>query len=251
MNDRNFKIDLLLYNSRSWLMGVFSYYYCLSGLMVFAMSQKRELFTIGHSNLSEENFIHHLKRHNITALGDVRSHPYSRYLPHFCRDYLKYLLKKNNIQYVFLGEQLGARPSDEDCYVEGKAVYEKIANTVAFKQGLERIKIGSEKHKIALMCAEKDPITCHRAILVCQYLRDFDLDIHHILLNGELESHSQLEDRLLASLDLLPKPQVQLSIFDEVNNAINTLINTPREELVTKAYKQQGNKVAYIEPENN
>jgi hypothetical protein len=55
----------------------------------------------------------------------------------------------------------------------------------------------------------------------------------------------------LESLDLLPKPQVQLSIFDEVNNEINALINTPREELVTKAYKQQGNKVAYIEPENN
>jgi uncharacterized protein (DUF488 family) len=215
------------------------------------MSQKRELFTIGHSNLSEEDFIHHLKQHDITALGDVRSHPYSRYLPHFCRDYLKFLLKQNNIQYVFLGDQLGARPSDQDCYVEGKAVYEKIANTVAFQQGLERVAIGAEKHRIALMCAEKDPITCHRAILICQYLRDFDLDIHHILSNGDLESHFQLEDRLLESLDLLPKPHVQLSIFDEVNNAINTLINTPREELITRAYKQQGDKVAYIEPENN
>lgn len=215
------------------------------------MSQKRELFTIGHSNLSEEDFIDHLKRHDITALGDVRSHPYSRYLPHFCRDYLKFLLKQNNIQYVFLGDQLGARPSDEDCYVEGKAVYEKIANTFPFKQGLERVAIGAEKHRISLMCAEKDPITCHRAILVCQYLRDFDLDIHHILSNGDLESHSQLEDRLLKSLDLFPKPQVQLSIFDEVNNTINSLINTPKEELVAKAYRQQGDKIAYVEPENH
>ena len=219
--------------------------------MTFTMSQKRELFTIGHSNLSEEDFIDHLKRHDITALGDVRSHPYSRYLPHFCRDYLKFLLKQNNIQYVFLGDQLGARPSDEDCYVEGKAVYEKIANTFPFKQGLERVAIGAEKHRISLMCAEKDPITCHRAILVCQYLRDFDLDIHHILSNGDLESHSQLEDRLLKSLDLFPKPQVQLSIFDEVNNTINSLINTPKEELVAKAYRQQGDKIAYVEPENH
>lgn len=215
------------------------------------MSQTQELFTIGHSNLNEEDFIHHLKQHNITALGDVRSHPYSRYLRHFCQDYLKYLLKKNNIEYVFLGEQLGARPSDQDCYVEGKAVYERIANTFSFKQGLKRVAMGAEKYRIALMCAEKDPITCHRAILVCQYLRDFDLDIHHILSNGELESHSHLEDRLLESLDLLPKPQVQLSIFDEVNTVINTLINTSREELVAKAYKQQGDKVAYVEPENH
>jgi uncharacterized protein (DUF488 family) len=209
------------------------------------MSQKRELFTIGHSNLSEEDFIHHLKRHDITALGDVRSHPYSRYLPHFCRDYLKFLLKQNNIQYVFLGDQLGARPSDQDCYVEGKAVYEKIANTVAFQQGLERVAIGVEKHRIALMCAEKDPITCHRAILICQYLRDFDLDIHHILSNGHLESHFQLEERLLKSLDLLPKPQVQLSIFDEVNNTINGVVNISRQDLLVKAYTKQGNKNAY------
>ena len=213
--------------------------------MVFAMSQKRELFTIGHSNLSEEDFIDHLKRHNITALGDVRSHPYSRYLPHFCRDYLKFLLKQNNIQYVFLGDQLGARPSDQECYVEGKAVYEKIANTVAFQQGLERIAIGAEKHRIALMCAEKDPITCHRAILICQYLRDFDLDIHHILSNGDLESHFQLEERLLESLDLLPRPQVQLSIFDEVNNTINGVINISRKYLLAKAYIKQGSKNAH------
>ncbi len=229
-------------------MGVFSYYYCLSRLMVFSMSQKRELFTIGHSNLSEEDFIRHLKQHNITALADVRSHPYSRYLPHFCRDYLKFLLRQNNIQYVFLGEQLGARPSDQDCYVEGKAVYEKIANTVAFQQGLERVVIGSEKHRIALMCAEKDPITCHRAILICQYLRDCDLDIHHILLNGDLESHSQLEDRLLESLDLLPKPQVQLSIFDEVNNMINGVVNISRQDLLANAYIKTGDKNAYQLP---
>ena len=230
-------------------MGVFSDDYCLSGIMIFTMSQKRELFTIGHSNLSEEDFIRHLKQHNITALGDVRSHPYSRYLPHFCRDYLKFLLKQNNIQYVFLGDQLGARPSDQDCYFEGKAVYEKIANTVAFQQGLERVAIGAKKHRIALMCAEKDPITCHRAILICQYLQGFNLDIHHILSNGDLESHSQLEDRLLKSLDLSPKPQVQLSIFDEINDMINDMINgvinISRQDLLAKAYTKQGYKNAY------
>ena len=155
------------------------------------------------------------------------------------------MLKQNNNKYVFLGDQLGARPSDEDCYIEGKAVYEKIANTVAFQQGLERVVIGAEKYRIALMCAEKDPITCHRAILICQYLRYFDLDIHHILSNGDLESHVQLEERLLESLDLLPKPQVQLSIFDDVNNMINGVVNISRQDLLENAYQQQGNKNAY------
>jgi uncharacterized protein (DUF488 family) len=152
---------------------------------------------------------------------------------------------KLNRPYVFLGDQLGARPSDQDCYFEGKAVYEKIANTVAFQQGLERVAIGAKKHRIALMCAEKDPITCHRAILICQYLQGFNLDIHHILSNGDLESHSQLEDRLLKSLDLSPKPQVQLSIFDEINDMINGVINISRQDLLAKAYTKQGYKNAY------
>lgn len=136
-----------------------------------------ELFTIGHSNLSIDAFIALLQRHGITAVADVRSHPYSRFLPHFNQSALKAALLNAGIQYVFLGKELGARAADQSCYVDSKASYEKIAATELFLEGIQRLLTGSEKYKISLMCAEKDPITCHRSILVCQHLREFALEI--------------------------------------------------------------------------
>ena len=92
----------------------------------------KPLFTIGHSNHSPEKFLELLQLHGITALADVRSAPYSRYLPHFNQSALQSLLQNSDIRYVFLGKELGARPDNPNCYLEGKAIYEKIATTDAF-----------------------------------------------------------------------------------------------------------------------
>ena len=92
-----------------------------------------KLFTIGHSNYELETFISLLKKHEVNAVADVRSHPYSRFLPYFNRLELKKELAKEDIVYVFLGRELGARSADSTCYVEGRAVYEKIAATDEFK----------------------------------------------------------------------------------------------------------------------
>ena len=94
-----------------------------------------QLFTIGHSNHEIASFMLLLKKHNITALADVRSHPYSRFLKHFNQSILSNALKSEGIYYVFLGKELGARPSSEECYVNGKALYEKIAKTSDFNHG--------------------------------------------------------------------------------------------------------------------
>ncbi len=135
----------------------------------------RKLYTIGHSNNNIEKFIALLQEHGVTAIADVRSHPYSRYLSHFSQAELKFHLKEAKLDYVFLGKELGARPEEDSCYVDGKAVYEKIAARQSFAEGIERLIKGSEKYNIALLCAEKDPINCHRAVLVCQHLRNSDL----------------------------------------------------------------------------
>ncbi|PSR17371.1 hypothetical protein C8255_12980 [filamentous cyanobacterium CCP3] len=156
-----------------------------------------ELFTIGHSNHSFETFLGLLKRHGVTAIADVRSFPFSRRFPQFNQGELKAALAFQNIVYVFLGKHLGARPYDEDCYDQGKAKYELIANTVFFSEGLHRLLSGAKKHRVAIMCAERDPIICHRAVLICQHLRSFDIVIQHILKDGSLESHDHLEERLL------------------------------------------------------
>ena len=217
--------------------------------LLFLLVMESKLFTIGYSNLNIESFISLLTNNNITALADVRSSPYSRYLRHFNKENLKNSLLNAGIKYAFLGGELGARPQDKSCYVEGKAVYENIAKTSLFSQGIDRIKKGSQSYNIALMCAEKDPITCHRAILVCQHLREFSLDINHILQDGSLEPHEHLENRLLKIHNLgqsFRESIVQLSLFD--NSSAQTPLETlSPEEALKEAYRKQGDKIAYVE----
>lgn len=201
-----------------------------------------DLFTIGHSNQTIEEFISLLQQHKVNAVADVRSNPYSHYLPHFNQPVLKEALIDKSIRYVFLGQELGARSNNADCYVEGKAIYEKIAQTKAFHQGIQRVLEGIQSYRIALMCAEKDPITCHRAILVCQHLRKFDLTINHILRNGDLELHHQLENRMLAKHGFT-------AFSDGSENNQLTLFDIPlpaREYCLQEAYALQGNEIAYI-----
>jgi uncharacterized protein (DUF488 family) len=201
-----------------------------------------ELYTIGHSNHSLEVFIDLLKQHHITAVADVRSHPYSRYLSHFNKSELQISLEKENITYVFLGQELGARPNNEDCYINGKAVYEKIANTALFQEGIQRVLKGVTKYRVALMCAEKDPLTCHRTILVCQQLKSYNLEIKHILPTGKLESHEDLENRLLDKQGFY---QLQLSLFDVIDTSPPSL---DKEQCLQQAYQKQGENIAYVQP---
>ncbi|GAB4461151.1 MAG: hypothetical protein OHK0037_09650 [Elainellaceae cyanobacterium] len=208
------------------------------------------LYTIGHSNHSPDAFLALLRQHGITALADVRSHPYSRYLPHFTQPALKSLLDEAEIHYVFLGKELGARPHDPDCYDDqGKAPYEKIAATSQFQQGLQRVLNGTHTYQIALMCAEKDPLICHRAILVCQHLKSQYADIQHIGSDGSLEPHRDLETRLLKKYKLLPESTPfathQLSLFTDLDTLPPASLSA--EAALQEAYRLQGEAIAYVE----
>jgi uncharacterized protein (DUF488 family) len=190
------------------------------------------LFTIGYSSRTVEDLIGLLERHKITALCDVRSMPYSSRNPQYNREPLKKVLKSHSIEYVFLGEELGARPKDPSCYVEGKALYQKIADSTLFKDGLERIKLGMQKNYVlALMCAEKDPMTCHRTILICRQLRNRQVEIRHIIDHETTETQSDLEKRLIAQLKLYP------DMFKD----------TDPNALIERAYDMQGDQIAYVE----
>ncbi len=85
------------------------------------------IFTIGYSGRPIDDFIALLEQQKITALCDVRSMAYSSLNSDFNREPLKTVLKSHKIEYVFLGEELGARPKDPSCYVDVKAIYQKIA----------------------------------------------------------------------------------------------------------------------------
>lgn len=154
-------------------------------------------FTAGYSGHTLETFCETLKQQGITAIADVRSSPYSKRYPSFSRATLCEGLRQRGIAYSFLGEQLGARRSEQCCYEGDKARYDLIAKTEAFQSGLQRLRAGAEKYQICLMCAEADPIECHRAILVGRHLRDESTQVHHLVKQGVIiETQEQFEKRL-------------------------------------------------------
>lgn len=187
-----------------------------------------EIFTVGHSTQSGEQFVRLLQRHGITAIADVRSAPYSRHNPQFNREELRAVLKAHGIQYVFLGKELGARSDDECCYVDGKVRYQLLAATQLFQSGIKRVIEGSRSHKIALMCAEKDPLDCHRTILVSRELVHRGCDVKHVLANGTIELHCDAISRLVTRLGLGKDDMFR---SDELK--------------VEDAYETQGNRIAY------
>ena len=160
-----------------------------------------ELFTVGHSTHSTAHFIALLQRHGVDAVVDVRSVPHSAYNPQFNRDALQKSLRDNAIQYVFLGRELGARSDNPACYVDGKVQFKLLAAQPLFARGIERLRRGMAQYRVAIMCAEKDPLTCHRMILVCRRMRAL-ASIQHILDDGAIESHAHAEHRLREKLGI-------------------------------------------------
>lgn len=194
----------------------------------------KPVFTIGHSLHEIDAFIDLLHRHGIEAVADVRSHPYSKRLPQFSKAELQRALKASGIQYVFLGQELGARRTERACYVDGQAKYELIAQLPAFAEGIRRIQAGAERMSLSLMCAEKDPITCHRTIMVCRELAKLGLDVKHILDDGRLESHDDAQKRMMIEEGFVPG---QLDIFGGSDDT----------DSLALAYEKRGLKIAYRE----
>jgi uncharacterized protein (DUF488 family) len=186
------------------------------------------VFTIGHSTHSIEVFSALLQRHGVTALADVRSSPYSRFNPQFNKGDLANALAGRGIKYVFLGRELGARSDDRACYRNGRVAYDLLARTEPFRQGIERVRRGTDDHRIALMCAEKDPLDCHRTLLVARALDEQGVEVTHILGDGRLEPHKAAMIRLL---DVTGLPREDLF--------------RTQAELVAEALKRQEDKVAY------
>jgi uncharacterized protein (DUF488 family) len=189
-----------------------------------------EVLTVGHSTHSWERFVTLLRNSNVTAVADVRTSPYSRHHPQFNRDHLSEGLRLDGISYVFLGRELGGRPSERQLYCEGVADYEKMARTSEFGKGINRIVDGSRKHRIALMCSERDPLDCHRCLLVSRALTKLGVSVNHILGAGNVVSHTEIENRLL-----------------KLSGATSGDLFAPRAEQLSAAYRERARKVAFVE----
>jgi len=186
------------------------------------------IYTIGHSTHSIQNFVSLLKTQGVTAIADVRSAPYSRFQPQFNRESLAKYLNDSGVEYVFVGDSIGGRSTNEDDFENGRVVYARLKRNEYFEQGIQRVIEGSERFKLALMCSEKEPIECHRTLLVGHTLFENGLPVTHIHGDGSLEKHEDVINRLLRIFKL-----------DEPD-----LFRT-NEEIVAEALLRQEQKVAF------
>ena len=194
-------------------------------------SSTQQIFSIGHSTHKLSTFIKLLELYQITAIADVRSSPYSAFKPEFNREGIQQCLQLENIAYVYLGNELGGRTNDLNCYNDaGHIDYDLLAKTPLFEKGVSRLWKGTSRHRIAMMCAEKDPLDCHRALLVGRALQAWDVDVMHILADGRLESH------LAAMSRLIEEENVGNDLFGRLQS---------RDELVREAVTSRAKHVGY------
>jgi len=186
-----------------------------------------EVLTIGHSNLPAERFMGLLTSAGITAIADVRSVPFSRRYPWFSAKTLAARLRGAGIAYLPLGEILGGRPRDPGLYRDGVADYEKMAATPQFKAGLDQVGELRGRFCLCLMCAEREPLDCHRCLLVAPALAACGCRIGHILADGRIVAHEAVEQSLL---DLLED---------------NDLFLTDRAARLAEAYRRRAMAVAF------
>jgi uncharacterized protein (DUF488 family) len=188
------------------------------------------MFTVGHSNHPVGVFLALLQQHGVTTIADVRSAPYSRFAPQFSKEPLRDALRSDGIKYVFLGRELGARTSDPSCYEDGRVRYDRLARTEQFLAGIDRLLHGSEVETVAILCTEKDPLDCHRTLLVARALVERGLVVNHILADGVLESY---EESMLRLLDKTGQPPPDFF--------------TTLDERIEKALTAQEERIAYVD----
>jgi uncharacterized protein (DUF488 family) len=199
------------------------------------------LYTVGHSNHDLPTFLALLAGAAVTAVADVRSSPHSRRFPHFGRPALEAALAKEGIAYVFLGDLIGGRPADLALYdSDGRADYERIRGTEAFRRGLDRLAEGMARFTIALLCSEEDPLDCHRGLMIAPALAERGIVPIHLRKDGRAEGTGEVERRLLEVTGLRKEYDDPADLF------------TPPEErrraVLAEAYRIQAGRTAYRRP---
>lgn len=195
-----------------------------------------KLYTIGHSHHTTAEFLELLNKYKVDYLMDVRSVPYSRYAEQFNREALKNFMDKTSVKYVFMGNYFGARQQNPDLYNEaGYLDFEKVRSYQPFMMRVDNLILGLQKgHNIALMCTEKHPIDCHRAILIARAFELKGIAVEHILEDGTCLTQAELNKNLL---DMYFPERNQMSLFA-------ASVETDAEYLV-EAYRLRNRDIGY------
>lgn len=210
---------------------------------------KNLCYSIGYSNRKIDDFMRLLLDYEINCVVDVRSVPYSKGEKTivYNSDNIKKVLNKQGIYYIYMGKELGAR--NEECIDEqGIIYYEAIRKNNSYKSGITRLIDGINKgYNIAIMCAEKDPLNCHRAILIGYDLKKRNITVKHILDKDLVKSQSDIEEELMEMYRVkLIKKVAQFSISSIMNN-VDLDMNEEdfKVEMLEEAYKMRGKDINY------
>lgn len=199
------------------------------------------VYSIGYSGFSIGNFVDTLHLNKIVLLVDVRSQPYSHYFPDFNKDKLEQTLAHERIFYRNYAKEFGARQDNRQYYSsKGYLDFELFAKSSAFLSGVTKlVNSMAQGYQFALMCAEKDPINCHRTILVARTFHDSGYKVIHLLPNNKTMTQEDIEARLVGKY--FPNRN-QESLFDK---------QLSEKDYVTQAYKKQNAAIGYsIEEES-
>jgi uncharacterized protein (DUF488 family) len=165
----------------------------------------RSVLTVGHSDHPLDHFLNLLRTSCVEVIVDTRSYPYSNFAPQYDQQPLKEALSKSNLQYLYLGRELGGRPDGDHFYdAEGHVLYNRVADSDLFQQGLTRLETGIRKFRVALLCAEENPASCHRRLLVSRVLLARGIAVDHIRGDGRLQSEADLVREIGEHDDQMP-----------------------------------------------
>lgn len=177
-------------------------------------------YTIGHSNHPIENFIQTLKNFQIQCIIDVRTIPISNYMPHFNRENLETWLEREGIEYKYLGNMIGGRYTDPDLLDnQGSVDYEKVEKRSIFQAGIDQVcQIIIDGKPTALMCSEKDPLDCHRFVLISKALAKKGVSIDHIVFEGTKDPQGKPVGTLVSNNDLEKKLREIYKSHNDIDN---------------------------------
>ena len=146
------------------------------------------VYSIGHSDHAIEAFLTRLRQHEIALVVDVRSQPYSQWVPQFNRESLMRDLEAAGIHYMFIGDSLGGRPSDRSMYDPGQELpnYGRVADDPGFQAGILQLMTMAATERTVVMCAEGDHRTCHRSKLITPALLKRHVQVFHIQSDGQV-----------------------------------------------------------------
>lgn len=197
------------------------------------------VYSIGYSGFLVDEFVNILEYNGINLLVDVRSQPYSQYYSDYNKDSFELKLKNKDIYYRNYANEFGARQDQKEYYSnEGFLDFELFAKSPQFLEGMEKLKNSMlQNYKFVVMCAEKDPFNCHRAILVTRAFHDAGFKIMHLLPAGEAMTQTDIEKRLLEKY--YPQRD-QLSFFEQ---------HYSTNDYIKKAYKKRNAEIGYSNEE--